>query len=56
MEAEVVVVTDIEEVISPESGRLFYVALTRAKHRLIILPANEDVEWQFKEWLATKLR
>lgn len=40
LEAPAVIVTDIEQVEDVEASHLFYVALTRALHRLIILSAE----------------
>jgi ATP:corrinoid adenosyltransferase len=39
LEADAVVITDIEDVTSLEASQLFYVAVTRALHRLTILAA-----------------
>jgi superfamily I DNA/RNA helicase len=46
LEAPVVIVTDIERVADNEAMALFYVAITRAVHRLIILAnkaAKKDI-------------
>lgn len=49
LEAPAVVVTDIEDIISPDAKALFYVAVTRAVYRLVLL-VHEPVRQQ-----ATKL-
>ena len=55
LEADAVVVTDIEEVASDEASRLFYVAATRALHRLTII-ARASAKEEITEILQRSLR
>lgn len=46
LEADAVVVTDVDRIAGPEASALFYVAITRALHRLSVLvhePVKKDV-------------
>ncbi len=53
MEASAVVVTDVEEFGSPESSALFYVAITRALHKLVVLVHESAKEPVKNKILAT---
>lgn len=55
LEADCVILTDVPDY-NPNSSFFgiddLYVALTRAKHRLIILPATEGAHEKLKDWLV----
>jgi len=54
LEADCIILVDIPDYDSESSyfgSEDLYVALTRAKHRLVILPSSEKSELQLKEWL-----
>jgi hypothetical protein len=53
LEAPVVVLTDIEDVLSPEARALFYVGITRTLERIIIL-LNQDANREMSEILLER--
>ena len=41
LEADAVIITDVEDIVSDEASQLFYVGITRALHRLVIVASDE---------------